>query len=120
MNKSAIKGFSIRARRKLIEDITQKAFALGIKDTKVYEDIEEFEGGFRVKNAKIQTVYPKEFKNHRDKLITEINNKGFEQVIEEVAYTWFNRIIAIRYMEINEYLPVKVRILSSETEESRT
>ena len=116
MNKSAIKGFSIRARRKLIEDIRQKAFALGIKDTKVYEDIEEFEGGFRVKDAKTQIVYTKEFKSHREKLITEINRKGFDQVIEEVAYTWFNRIIAIRYMEINEYLPVKVRILSSESE----
>jgi len=114
MNKSAIKGFSIRARRKLIEDITQKAFTLGIKDTKEFEEIEEFEGGFRVKNAKTQIVYPKEFKSHREKLISEISRKGFEQVIEEVAYTWFNRIIAIRFMEVNEYLPIKIRILSSE------
>ena len=116
MNKSAIKGFSIRARRKLIEDITQKAYSLGILDTGKYEEIEEFEGGFKVKNTTNQIVYSKELKSHRDKLITEVNKKGFEQVIEEVAYTWFNRIIAIRFMEINEYLPVKVRILSSDIE----
>lgn len=116
MNKSAIKGFSVRARRKLIEDITQKAYALGIKDTKKYEEIEEFEGGFRIKNAVNQTVYPMSAKQDREKLIKEINRKGFEQVIEEVAYTWFNRIIAIRFMEVNEYLPIKVRILSSQTE----
>ena len=116
MNKSAIKGFSVRARRKLIEDISQKAYALGIKGTGKYDDIEEFEGGFRVKNAVNQIIYPPSTKKDREKLIAEINRKGFEQVVEEVAYTWFNRIIAIRFMEINEYLPVKVRILSSEVE----
>lgn len=117
MNKSAIKGFSVRARRKLIEDITQKAYALGVKGTGKYDEIEEFEGGFRVKNAVNQLVYPISVKKDRDKLIAEINRKGFEQVVEEVAYTWFNRIIAIRFMEINEYLPVKVRMLSSEVED---
>lgn len=116
MNKSAIKGFSVRARRKLIEDISQKAYALGIKGTGKYDDIEEFEGGFRVKNAVNQIIYPLSSKKDREKLIAEINRKGFEQVVEEVAYTWFNRIIAIRFMEINEYLPVKVRMLSSEVE----
>lgn len=115
MNKSAIKGFSVRARRKLIEDISQKAYALGIKDTEKYDEIEEFEGGFRVKDTVNQIVYPMAAKKDREKLISEINRKGFEQVIEEVAYTWFNRIIAIRFMEVNEYLPVKVRFLSSET-----
>ncbi|MCD5414445.1 MAG: BREX-1 system adenine-specific DNA-methyltransferase PglX [Clostridiales bacterium] len=116
MNKTAIKGFSIRARRKLIEDITQKAFFLGVYSTGKHDEIEEFEGGFKVKNTTNQMLYSKELKSHRDKLISEISKKGFEQVIEEVAYTWFNRIIAIRFMEINEYLPIKVRILSSKTE----
>ncbi len=114
MNKSAIKGFSVRARRKLIEDISQKAYALGIRGTGKYDDIEEFEGGFRIKNAVNQIIYPLSAKKDREKLISEINRKGYEQVAEEVAYTWFNRIIAIRFMEINEYLPVKVRMLSSE------
>ena len=46
-------------------------------------------------------------------LVKKINEKGFEQVMEEVAYTWFNRLIAIRFMEVNEYLPSGVRVLSS-------
>ncbi|MGV8148995.1 MAG: BREX-1 system adenine-specific DNA-methyltransferase PglX [Alkaliphilus sp.] len=119
MNKAAIKGFSVRARRKLIEDITQKSYALGIYNTGEHDEIEEFEGGFRVRNMANQMLYSKELKLHRDKLISEVSNKGFEQVIEEVAYTWFNRIIAIRFMEVNEYLPVKVRLLSSEIEGKR-
>ncbi|MBN4069742.1 BREX-1 system adenine-specific DNA-methyltransferase PglX, partial [bacterium AH-315-G05] len=114
-NKSAIKGFSIRARRKLIEDITQRAYSLGVLDTDKYEEIEEFEGGFKIKNSASQTMFQEELKAHREKLILEVSRKGFKQVIEEVAYTWFNRIIAIRFMEINEYLPTKVRILSSKT-----
>ncbi len=116
MNKSAIKSFSQRARRKLIEDISQKAYALGIKEDGNHDKIEVFEGGFRIKNLVNQITYPIAVKKDREKLISEINRKGFDQVIEEVAYTWFNRIIAIRFMEINEYLPVKVRILSSEVE----
>ena len=45
----------------------------------------------------------------------QLEIKGYEQLIEEVAYTWFNRIIAIRYMEVNEYLPERVNVLSSST-----
>lgn len=116
MNKSAIKGFAVRARRKLIEDITQKAYALGIKGTGKYEEIEEHEGGFKLVGSSQVDRFDDEDKKNRAKLIAEIEKKGFEQVVEEVAYTWFNRIIAIRFMEINEYLPIKVRFLSSEVE----
>lgn len=52
----------------------------------------------------------------RKSLVKRINEKGFDNVIEEVAYTWFNRIIAIRFMEVNDYLPGHVRVLSSEKE----
>ena len=52
-------------------------------------------------------------KNKRNKLIKEINAKGFEQVIEEVAYTWFNRFIALRFMEVNNYLPNRIRIFTN-------
>ena len=51
----------------------------------------------------------------RTNLVRAIEEQGFEQVIEETAYTWFNRIIAIRFMEVNDYLPTRVRVLSSET-----
>ncbi len=116
MNKTAIKNFSVRARRKLIEEISQKAYMLGIKENGKHEEIEVFEGGFSVKNVLYKTVYPISKRRDRQRLIDEISQKGFEQVMEEVAYTWFNRIIAVRFMEVNEYLPVKVRILSSGVE----
>ncbi len=118
MNKTAIKNFAVRARNKLIEDIVQKAFELGITKDKI-KDIEIFEGGFRIKGMDNGKTYRKYELKQRDKLISNINTKGFEQVIEEVAYTWFNRIIALRFMEVNEYLPTGVRVLSS-VEEGKT
>lgn len=112
MNKAAIKNFSVRARSKLIKDITQKAYSLGIKGSGKYSEIETFEGGFRIKESPSR-IFSKDEASQREALIDQVELKGFEQVIEEVAYTWFNRIIAIRFMEANDYLPAKVRILSS-------
>ena len=108
MDKAAIKNFAVNARLKLMADVAQKAYQLGItkgetKEPEVYQD------GFRI-NQQF-------FRNYeiiqREKLIQEIKEKSFEQVIEEVAYTWFNRLIAIRFMEVNDYLPTGVRIFSS-------
>jgi type II restriction/modification system DNA methylase subunit YeeA len=108
MNKSAIKNFATGARRKLMETVSQKAYEVGITEKEIKE-VEEFQGGFRV-NGRI-------FKEHeleqRQKLVKRIRDKGFYQVIEEVAYTWFNRFIALRFMEVNDYLPTGVRVLSS-------
>lgn len=53
----------------------------------------------------------------RRRLVSQIESRGFEAVVEEVAYTWFNRICAIRFMEVNDYLPNRVRVLSSEKKE---
>jgi len=111
VNKSAIKNFATRARRKLIEDITQKAYELGITGEEI-KDAETFDGGFRV-NGK---VFKKHEIKQRQQLVSQIHQKGFDQVIEEVAYTWFNRFIALRFMEVNEYLPSGIRVLSSEEE----
>ncbi|MBZ4688749.1 MAG: restriction endonuclease, partial [Clostridiales bacterium] len=84
------------------------AYEVGITEKEIKE-VEEFQGGFRV-NGRI-------FKEHelkqRQKLVKRIQDKGFYQVIEEVAYTWFNRFIALRFMEVNDYLPTGVRVLSS-------
>ncbi len=112
MDKSAIKNFAVRARNKLIEDIRQKAYEVGITKGEVKE-IETFEGGFRIKDFENSKVYKKYQIKQRKTLLANIKNKGFDQVIEEVAYTWFNRFIALRFMEVNEYLPTGVRILSS-------
>jgi hypothetical protein len=111
MNKSAIKNFAVKARKKLIDDITQKAYEVGVSDKKI-ENIEEFEGGFRVNNR----IFKDNEIDQRSKLVEKVKEKGFHQVIEEVAYTWFNRFIALRFMEVNEYLPSGVRVLSSVTE----
>jgi hypothetical protein len=118
MNKSAIKNFAVRARNKLIEDITQKAYELGITKDEI-KDIETFEGGFRIKGLENSKIYKKYEAKQREKLVSKIREKGFDQVIEEVAYTWFNRFIALRFMEVNEYLPTGVRVLSS-VEEGKT
>lgn len=115
MDKTAIKNFAVRARQKLIEDITQKVYELGITKNEIKE-IETFEGGFKVKGLNNGKTYKKYEIKQRDKLISNIKDKDYEQVIEEVAYTWFNRFIALRFMEVNEYLPTGVRVLSSKEE----
>lgn len=108
MNKHAIKNFAVRARKNLIAAIEHKACEIGITKYRIGE-IETFQGGFRVNDRIFQ---PHEIKA-REILVQKIEEKGFDQVIEEVAYTWFNRIAALRFMEINEYLPTGVRVLSS-------
>ncbi|HHV26668.1 MAG TPA: BREX-1 system adenine-specific DNA-methyltransferase PglX [Tissierellia bacterium] len=112
MNKQAIKDFSKRARKKLIEDVEQRAYKLGIDKDKIL-DIESFEGGFKIKGRE-SGIFTEKEKKHRDNLIKEIDKKGYEQVMEEVAYIWFNRFIALRFMEVNNYLPSGIRVLSSE------
>lgn len=113
MDKTAIKNFATSARRKLIENVSQKAYGLGISDKEI-KPIEELPDGSRIEiNNNYVYLNHKEVEN-REKLIEQIESKGYEQVIEEVAYTWFNRIIAIRFMEVNDYLPSGVRVLSSE------
>ncbi|WP_078427950.1 BREX-1 system adenine-specific DNA-methyltransferase PglX [Alkalihalobacterium alkalinitrilicum] len=111
MNKSAIRQFAVKARLQLISDIEQKAYELGITNREI-KDPEVFEGGFRINQRIFQ---PTELKQ-RQELVGKIAEKGFEQVLEEVAFTWFNRLIALRFMEVNDYLPTGVRVLSSEHE----
>jgi type II restriction/modification system DNA methylase subunit YeeA len=108
MDKSAIRNFAVSARQKLKEQIEQKAYALGITKNEIRNPVIN-EDTFEVNGYN----YERRSLKHRDSLITKINEKGYEEVIEEVAYTWFNRLIAIRFMEVNEYLPTGVRILSS-------
>lgn len=108
MNKSAIKHFAVSARIKLMEAIEQKAYELGITKTAIKEP-EIYQEGFHINDKFFKKYQIKQ----RDKLLQKIKDQDFDQVIEEVAYTWFNRLIAIRFMEVNEYLPAGVRVLSS-------
>lgn len=110
MDKNKIKSFAVWARRKMIESVTEKAERIGITKDKI-EEVEVIQGGFKLGE---ETFYLSS--KHRDALIHQIDEKGFEDVMEEVAYTWFNRFMGLRYMEVNDYLPSGTRILSSSVE----
>ena len=125
MNKTAIKNFAIWARNKLIADITYKAGLLGITEKEIKsplpqstKDVQFFDIGtkepYSITGVEIW---------QRRTLVEAIQKKerqsdyktAYKGVIEEVAYTWFNRLIAVRFMEVNDYLPSRVRVLSSES-----
>lgn len=118
MNKNAIKKFAIDARNKLIASVTDKAGMLGITSDNCSEAITKG-ADFEVYKtaAGTEVTLNKKQCEQRRKLVDQIHARGFEAVVEEVAYTWFNRICAIRFMEVNDYMyPVRVRVLSSEKE----
>lgn len=110
MNKRVLKEFAINARRELLKQIDLRAQAFGItsEGSPVLESGSDY---VEVNGKKLPIAYKKGL----EKLLQDIEAKGYDHVIEEVAYTWFNRLIAIRYMEVHNYLPSKVRVLSSET-----
>ena len=115
MDKSAIKTFAINSRKKLMDDVEYKMSLVGITKNNIDEPISSAEGieTYNI-GGSTNSIYDKDIKK-RKQLVKEVKQKGFENVVEEVAYTWFNRIIAIRFMEINNFLPTKTRVLSSET-----
>ena len=118
MNKNSIKKFAIDARNKLIASVTDKAGMLGITPDHCSEAITRG-ADFEVYKtaAGTEVTLNKKQCGQRRKLVDQIHARGFEAVVEEVAYTWFNRICAIRFMEVNDYMyPVRVRVLSSEKE----
>lgn len=117
MNKNAIKKFAIEARKKLIDSVTDKAGMLGITEKSCSEPITkgaDFEVYQTVAGTEV-TLNKRQCEQRR-RLVAQIESRGLEAVVEEVAYTWFNRICAIRFMEVNDYLPNRVRVLSSEKE----
>ena len=118
MNKNAIKKFAIDARNKLIASVTDKAGMLGITPDNCSEAITKGSDFAVYKTAAgTEVTLNKKQCEQRRKLADQIHARGFESVVEEVAYTWFNRICAIRFMEVNDYMyPVRVRVLSSEKE----
>ena len=117
MNKNAIKKFAIEARQKLIRSVIDKAGMIGINDKSCSEPITAG-AGFEVylSTSGKEVTLIREQRDQRKQLVSQIKSRGFEAVVEEVAYTWFNRICAIRFMEVNDYLPNRVRVLSSEKE----
>ena len=125
MNKTAIKNFAVWARNKLIADISYKAGLMGISEDGIKSALPQ-----STKDTKFYDIGTKEpyavsgeAVRQRGRLADLINQKAgssdyktaYRSVIEEVAYTWFNRLIAIRFMEVNDYLPSRIRALSSES-----
>ena len=105
MNKNAIKKFATEARRELISRVSQRALKYGISDKEVGNPNDDSVGGHLLSSTE---------KKQRTALIAQIKEKGYEQVMEEVAYTWFNRFSALRFMEVNGYLPSHVRVFTDE------
>ena len=125
MNKTAIKNFAIWARNKLIADVSYDARLIGITEDGIAKPLSQSFGStqfFDIGTAEPYSISG-EAVRQRDKLIEVIQQKekdtdyktAYQYVIEEVAYTWFNRLIAIRFMEVNDYLPSHIRVLSSES-----
>ena len=105
MDKNAIKKFAVWARTELIARVSLKGVEYAITENNI-EDADADSVGGKVLTA--------DEKKQRQALIAEINDKGYKQVMEEVAYTWFNRFSALRFMEVNGYLPSHVRVFTDE------
>ncbi|MCD8370056.1 MAG: BREX-1 system adenine-specific DNA-methyltransferase PglX [Clostridiales bacterium] len=125
MNKTAIKNFAIWARNKLIADISYRAGLMGITESGIAKPLPQSTGATEFYD--IGTAEPYSISGHqvaqRSQLVEAIRCKerdtdyktAYNYIMEEVAYTWFNRLIAVRFMEVNDYLPSHIRVLSSET-----
>ena len=123
MNKTAIKNFAIWARNKLIADIQYRAGLMGITADGIKDPLPQSTGTMEFYD--IGTSEPYAISGdaipQRKKLVEEIRKKendsnyatAYKYILEEVAYTWFNRLIAIRFMEVNDYLPSHIRVLSN-------
>ncbi len=114
MNKSALKNFATSARRELLERVELQARKIGITSETIQKAQVESSDAIFIDGKRLSD---KE-RIQRNKLISRIQEIGFNRVMEEVAYTWFNRFTALRFMEVNDYLPTKVRVLSSINPES--
>jgi len=108
MDKNAIKKYAVWARNELIARVTQKAEQYEITETKTTPANADSIGGRVLSTTE---------KKQRQALIAKINHDGFGQVMEEVAYTWFNRFTALRFMEVNNYLPSHTRVFTNEAGE---
>ena len=108
MDKNAIKKYAVWARKELIARVSQRAMQFGISDDRIYDKNADSVNGILLSSAQ---------KSQRAALINKIeqyggDKKAYEQVIEEVAYTWFNRFTALRFMEVNGFLPARIRVFT--------
>lgn len=103
MNKNAIQKFAVWARTEMIDQVKQRAYQYGITEESYGEEDAVTANGRALSTDE---------QRQRATLVQQIKAKDYKQVMEEVAYTWFNRFIALRFMEVNNYLPSHIRIFS--------
>lgn len=123
MDKNKIKKYAINARTELINAINVKLATLGIDENEIQDklSISTPDKEYYVDDNEANALTGAQIGWRKD-IVAELNRHGYQEdsktaykdFVEEVAYTWFNRIIAIRFMEVNNYLPSRVRVLSSE------
>lgn len=109
MNQGKLKTFAVEARRELLEKVALQARKIGVTKDSIKDASVESSDALIINGQHLS----KEERVQRNKLIHRIDETSFEQVMEEAAYTWFNRFVALRFMEVNDYLPTRVRVLSS-------
>ena len=124
MDKLAIKKFAIWARNKLIADTKYRAGLVGVTETAVAEPLPQSNETVQFFDVGLPQPYRIEGEavNQRQRFVAELNKEtakqgsytaAYQTVVDKVAYTWFNRLIAVRYMEVNDLLPSRTRVLSS-------
>jgi len=104
MDKAKIIKFSDTVREKLLHEVKERAAFYGIRPKEVLPVDSEHSDSIVIGGK----VFNRKIKDQRDHLVKEVKHKGYEQVMEEVTYTWFNRFAALKFMEVNDYIPVKV------------
>lgn len=108
MNKNAIKSYAVWARNELMKQVAQKSYEYGVTESSLPD--------YNTDNVNGRLLSSDE-KKQLNELINEVKKNGYKHVIEEVAYTWFNRFIALRYMEVNNYLPQRIRVFTNDNNE---
>ena len=108
MNKNAIKNYAVWARTELMKQVAQKAYEYGVTESSLPDYNTDTVNG---------RLFTTDEKKQLNELIKEVKKNGYEHAIEEVAYTWFNRFIALRYMEVNNYLPQRIRVFTNDNNE---
>ena len=124
MDKPAIKKFAVWARNKLIADTKYRAGLVGVTESTVAEPLPQSNESVQFFDVGLPQPYRIEGDavTQRQRFVAELNKEtakqgsytaAYQTVVDKVAYTWFNRLIAVRYMEVNDLLPSRTRVLSS-------
>uniref|UniRef100_UPI001B60551A BREX-1 system adenine-specific DNA-methyltransferase PglX n=1 Tax=Desulfobacter sp. TaxID=2294 RepID=UPI001B60551A len=109
MDTTQIKAYAPQARKDFINAVTQRAARFGIHGDGNFDPV-EFKGDTAIIGSQ---VFTKKGGELRERLVAKVKQTGFEMFIRSSAYTWFNRFVAIRYMELHDFLHHGFRVLSN-------